>query len=203
MGGVSPRAPALPAAERRRVLVEATLPLLRERGARVSTAEIARAAGVAEGTIFRVFANKDELLAASIEYAMDPEPMLAELAAIDTARPLAERLEAVVAIWQRRVRDISVLMMAMYASGDGSPVQPRHRSHAEHKAHNDQLVAAIAAVIGDDADQLTLDATAAASLLRSLAFATSHPMISDEAITDPHTIVQIMLHGILTQERSC
>ncbi|WP_172421750.1 TetR/AcrR family transcriptional regulator [Enemella evansiae] len=200
---MSPRAPALPAAERRRVLVEATLPLLRERGARVSTAEIARAAGVAEGTIFRVFANKDELLAASIEYAMDPEPMLAELAAIDTARPLAERLEAVVAIWQRRVRDISVLMMAMYASGDGSPVQPRHRSHAEHKAHNDQLVTAIAAVIGDDADQLTLDATAAASLLRSLAFATSHPMISDEAITDPHTIVQIMLHGILTQERSC
>ena len=199
MGGVSPRAPALPAAERRRVLVEATLPLLRERGARVSTAEIARA----EGTIFRVFANKDELLAASIESAMDPEPMLAELAAIDTARPLAERLEAVVAIWQRRVRDISVLMMAMYASGDGSPVQPRHRSHAEHKAHNDQLVTAIAAVIGDDADQLTLDATAAASLLRSLAFATSHPMISDEAITDPHTIVQIMLHGILTQERSC
>lgn len=200
---MSPRAPALPAAERRRVLVEATLPLLRERGARVSTAEIARAAGVAEGTIFRVFANKDELLAASIEHAMDPEPMLAELAAIDTDRPLAERLEAVVEIWQRRVREISVLMLAMYASGDGSPVQPRHRSHDEHKAHNDQLVAAIADVIGDDADQLTLDATQAASLLRSLAFATSHPMISDEAITDPHTLVQIMLHGVLAQERSC
>lgn len=179
------------------------MPLLRERGARVSTAEIAQAAKVSEGTIFRVFESKDDLLSATLSHALDPAPTLAELTAIDPGLPLSERLVQVVQIWQRRVREVSGLMASMFASGDGPQVRPRQRNHAEHRAHSDQLVAAIAAVIGEDAALLSLSATEAASLLRSMAFATSHPMISDEAVTDPQTLVHILLHGILDQEQSC
>jgi len=58
------RATALPPDERRSMIVAATLPLLLEHGDRVTTKQIAEAAGIAEGTIFRVFADKDALIAA-------------------------------------------------------------------------------------------------------------------------------------------
>ena len=57
------------------MIVEATLPLLLEHGEMVTTRQIAEAAGIAEGTIFRVFADKDELIAAVVEHAVDPAPL--------------------------------------------------------------------------------------------------------------------------------
>ena len=57
----SKRAAALPPDERRSMIVAATLPLLLEHGDRVTTRQIAEAAGIAEGTIFRAFADKDEM----------------------------------------------------------------------------------------------------------------------------------------------
>ena len=49
------------------MIIEAMLPLLLEHGEMVTTRQIAEAAGIAEGTIFRVFADKDELIAAVVE----------------------------------------------------------------------------------------------------------------------------------------
>ncbi len=57
----SRRAESLPPDERRAMIIEAMLPLLLEHGEMVTTRQIAEAAGIAEGTIFRVFADKDEL----------------------------------------------------------------------------------------------------------------------------------------------
>ena len=51
---------------------EALIPLLVERGGDVTTKEVARAAGIAEGTIFRVFPDKRSLLLAAAEEAMNP-----------------------------------------------------------------------------------------------------------------------------------
>ena len=56
------RAAALAPDDRRAMLVATTLELVLESGADVSTRQIAEAAGVAEGTIFRVFDTKEELL---------------------------------------------------------------------------------------------------------------------------------------------
>jgi AcrR family transcriptional regulator len=52
------RASMLPPEERRSMIVAATLPLLVEHGEMVTTRQIADAAGIAEGTIFRVFADR-------------------------------------------------------------------------------------------------------------------------------------------------
>ncbi|HEX9549144.1 MAG TPA: helix-turn-helix domain-containing protein, partial [Acidimicrobiales bacterium] len=61
------RAAALPPDERRSMIVAATLPLLLAHGERVTSRQIAEAAGIAEGTIFRAFADKDELIATVLE----------------------------------------------------------------------------------------------------------------------------------------
>ena len=62
-----PRAPRLCVEDRRRELAQATLPLVIEHGRAVTTRQIAQAAGVAEGTIFRVFDTKDDLVVMASE----------------------------------------------------------------------------------------------------------------------------------------
>src|SRR5438132_6193941 len=100
------RATALPADERRCAIVDATLPLLLERGEGVTTRQIAEAAGIAEGTIFRVFDDKDAVIAAVVEAALDTDALERDLAAIDPELAFEDALMAAVRLLQQRVVDI-------------------------------------------------------------------------------------------------
>ena len=91
------RAPALAPEERRQAIIAATLPLLREQGASVTTSQIAQAAGIAEGTIFRVFHDKRELLLAALRAAMSAGAELDRIRAIPAEASLVERLLAAIA----------------------------------------------------------------------------------------------------------
>jgi AcrR family transcriptional regulator len=77
---------------RRAMIVAAALPLVAESGTAVTTAQIARAAGIGEATIFRVFADKEELLDACTAEALSPDHAVRELASISLDEPLAVRL---------------------------------------------------------------------------------------------------------------
>ena len=68
------------------------MPLLVAHGTNVTTRQIADAAGVAEGTIFRVFADKEAVIDAAVEAALDPAPTEAALAAIDRGLPFDAQL---------------------------------------------------------------------------------------------------------------
>src|SRR6187200_1606067 len=96
------RAAPLPLDERRAALVAATEPLLEQFGRDVSTRQIAEAAGVAEGTIFRAFATKEALIDAVIEDAYNIAYTCDELAQVDLDLSLEGRLTAAVAILQER-----------------------------------------------------------------------------------------------------
>ena len=52
------RARPLPPDDRREAILEAIIPLLQERGRNVTSRELAEAAEVAEGTLFRAFGDK-------------------------------------------------------------------------------------------------------------------------------------------------
>src|SRR5438105_13371464 len=106
MATKSKRAPALAPDDRRAMIVAATLPLLLEHGDRVTSRQIAEAAGIAEGTIFRAFADKDEVIAAAIEAALDAAPLEAALGAISPALPFEDTLVAAIVILQQRVFDV-------------------------------------------------------------------------------------------------
>ncbi|WP_261570930.1 TetR/AcrR family transcriptional regulator [Frankia gtarii] len=64
--GTQPRRLRADAARNRRLLLDTAAATFAECGTEVSIAEIARRAGTGKGTVFRHFANKDELIAAIV-----------------------------------------------------------------------------------------------------------------------------------------
>jgi AcrR family transcriptional regulator len=175
------RAAAMPAEERRAAIVAATLPLLLERGANISTRQIAEAACVSEGTIFAVFPDKDAVVHAVLEAALDPEPTERELAAIDRSQPFEDQLIDAVSIMQRRTNKIWRLL-----SGVGDTSKPR-------TTPSDFV--ALADIFRAEEQQLRTDPINAARQLRALTLAVSNPMFYAGQPMTPSEIVRLFLDG--------
>lgn len=191
-----PRATPLPPAERRAAIVAATIPLLKSDGIDVSTKRIAEAAGVAEGTLFRAFPNKDALINATIGHVMDPHRFCDRIRAIDPTQPLEIRLEETITLLSQRMDE---MMSFFHAIGSAMEKLRRNADPQEmrkRRTEENQLVhAAIADLIGPDHDQLRVGADEAALLLGAMTFSICHPM-TEEVNYSSAEIVQILLHGI-------
>ena len=178
------RATALPPDERRAAIIEATLPLLLERGAGISTRQIAEDAGIAEGTIFRVFPDKDAVVRAAVELALDPEPTEVALAAIDTSLSFEAQLADAVRILQRRLADIWALFSVLGPSDTPAPAPPPDSP-------------ALSALFEPHAGCcLRTDALTGARRFRALVLALSHPMLIADEPPSPEEIVSLLLDGI-------
>ena len=179
------RAAALPLEERRSAIVAATLPLFLEQGTAVTTREIAQAAGIAEGTIFRVFEDKTALLDAVIEAALDPAPTEAAIRSIDPTLSFEDRLIAAVGIL-RRARAVRVQRVERGVGHDPR----RRRSNAAPSSPT------LTAIFESEAEQLSRAPADAARVLRGLTFACVHPAFgTDEPLTS-EDIVAVLLDGI-------
>ncbi len=187
---ITKRAPALPPSERRAEIVAATLPLLLVHGASVTTRQIAEAAGIAEGTIFRVFPDKESLIAAVVESAFDTKTVDAALAAIDPDLPLEPRLVAAVEILRRRFADILQLRTAV----EMMQLSDAMKAIAERRHAPD--LRGLAALFEADRDRFRREPLEAAHLLRGLTIAGTHPSLILDAPLSSAEIVSLFLDGV-------
>jgi AcrR family transcriptional regulator len=192
MVGPMSRATPLPAAERRSEILAATERLLVERGQAVSTREIAEAAGIAEGTIFRVFATKDAIIEALFEDAFDARADWEKLRAVDGAKGLEACLVELVEMLQRRIRRVMALFAAVgFRQPQANPeILEQRRLGYE----------AIAELLRPHAARLRSSPEDAARHLHGVALALTHPMLTDRPIHDAREIVDLALNGIARQK---
>jgi AcrR family transcriptional regulator len=169
------------------MVVAAALPLVIEHGERVTTRQIADAAGIAEGTVFRAFADKDELIAACVDAALDPTALEMALRDLPDTLDFEAWLVAAVEILQRRVVDLWQL-----SSGLGA----RHRDLLRRPMVDSS---ALVERFERHADRITREPAAAARLLRAVTLTTAHPLIGAEPQC-PAELVAFFLHGVERKE---
>ncbi len=184
--------------ERRDAIVTATIPLLRTAGAGVTTKEIAAAAGIAEGTVFRVFETKDDLIHACVKKVTDTNDICVALRAVDRALPLAQRLVRGVEVAQRHVESVMSLMTVLHTSGVHLP-RPTHEDGPRRRRGNPEVDAEFVDLIGEDAVRLRVPVDRVVTYLSMLTLASVHPFLPDTKATATE-VVDVLLTGVLTPD---
>src|SRR3954451_4282806 len=133
--------------ERRAALIAATVPLIRDHGLDVTTRQIARAAGVAEGTIFGVFPDKNSLVQAALTDVLDPARAVNALTGIDPGAALRTRLQEAAERLRRSFQENAAVFAAIrtlaFTTTDTG-------FRARMKAGRDRTVASLTALIEPD-----------------------------------------------------
>lgn len=191
----------MPPDERRQTIIAAARPLLIANGAQFTTKQVAEAAGIAEGTIFRVFATKQDLLVAVIEDALDPAAPCAAIRALPAQTDLVTHLTSLFELLRGRIDHTSAVLAAVHAMPSSEAADSQHprvgHGSATHQDRITKLRDAIADSLAPWADGLRLPVEQVASLVRSLAFSANHPYLSDHQFTDPRELAEVVVHGII------
>ena len=180
------RARPLSVDDRRAMIVDAVIPLLLEHGRDVTTRQIAEGAGIAEGTLFRAFGDKESIITAAVEKFLDPAPLRMMLRGIDPEDPIEHQVHDIIFHLRTRFEGIFGIMSAVGMHGR----PPGFDSRAE-------LSELVISVLSERPGKLRIEPSRAASLIRLLAFATSMPPFTESAPFTTDELTDIVLHGIL------
>jgi AcrR family transcriptional regulator len=190
------RAPGMTPQRRRETIIAAAIPLLAEHGAALTTARVARAAGIGEATVFRVFADKDELLDACVAEVLRPDTVLDAIAAIPLDQPLADRLVEAAGALEAHLGRIRDVLGGLHGRG-GRPLQ--RRAPAEGAPSRDEStrasVEAVAALFEPDAATLRLPPDQLAGLFLGQLSGRGRPVVGPELTAEQ--LVDLFLHGAL------
>ncbi|WP_240930485.1 TetR/AcrR family transcriptional regulator [Isoptericola sp. BMS4] len=197
--------------ERRAAIAAAVLPLVAERGVDVTSRELADAAGVAEGTLFRAFGNKHALIGAvaieGLERASGPESTGAALAAIDHALPLADRIARVIELGRDSTADVMrwmTVLRALHHRADAREAALsdeakalRSRIFAQRQRQREVIVEGLVAVLGPDVHRLRVPVEVAVALVEA-SVAGTHGRVEPLVPAPPARVVaDALVHGIV------
>jgi AcrR family transcriptional regulator len=178
------RARPLSVENRQAMIIDAVIPLLAEHGRDLSSKQIADAAGIAEGTIFRAFGDKETLIEAAIVKFLDPEPMRRELREIDPALPLDEKVERIITIMRSRFGEI-FRIMAMVGARRPPAGKARH-----------EFAGFIAETLAPELERLNWPAVPIAHIIRLVTFASSFPHLNEGIDLSSKELTRLVLYGI-------
>jgi AcrR family transcriptional regulator len=165
--------------DRQEAIAIAAIPLLAEHGTHVTTGQIAKAAGIAEGTIFRVFKDKQELLDFCVLRAFRTRELVERMGMIPLDQPMSERLIEAMTMIDDMAARLGALMHTLGATG----YHPGEAKHAKDPKSDEQgkppmmeefeqTTTAIASLLSSGHEQLRLPVDRAAGYLMGLIFMT-------------------------------
>ncbi len=169
--------------------------MLRRHGTDVTTKQIADAAGVAEGTLFRAFTDKETLISAAVDEAFDARETVHQLRDVDRSLPLRERMKAAVEIIATRLDAVWELIAALRLFGPPES-RPQGRAAASREQMRQLLPQELMALIEPDGEQLRVDTAQAARILNLVTVACTHPRITEANPLTSDEIVDLLLDGL-------
>jgi AcrR family transcriptional regulator len=187
------------------MIIQTAIPLLVEIGPAVTTLQIARAAGISEPTLFRVFEDKNDLLGACMTEVTDPGHTVDELAAIEPDLPLTERVVALIEVLRAQGERTGAVIGAVSLAAAGRPrrhedfaTADRERLSAGRAESYARLHDGIVAVLESDAAGLRTSPTEAASLVLAIVLALGRGggWNTGEAGVTTAGLADLILHGI-------
>jgi AcrR family transcriptional regulator len=190
------RAEPLAPEQRRKAIVDAVIPLILESGSNVTTSQIADAAGIAEGTIFRVFPDKSSLLFEAIKASFDPAPELEQLAAIERDLPFEIKLRKAAAIIVQRAERVHALAAVLRSMPLPASVS-MHDAHKNAVGANSLLFWATTRIFQDHSRQLAVEPARAAAAFRGLLFAVSFPLSDPDELITADEAIKVLLDGVV------
>ena len=191
--------------ERRQAIVDAVIPLLVSHGSAVTTRQIAEAAGVADGTIFRVFPDKCAMMHAAARAVFDPERGRSRLAATDPDLDLRGMVKTVAEEMLASMERVMAVLIAVRGVlstagetglGNDGPPEERTGPPAFILEANQALLEGLTELFARYRDELTLPPQRAALVLRGLVFGSRHPGMNDVQALDAEEIATAVLSGV-------
>ncbi len=167
------------------MIIETTMPLLVEHGTDLTSKQIAEAAGVAEGTIFRAFGDKEALIEATIKKFLDPEPLRRDLRAIPVEATLDDKMLRIVELMRKRFNDVFRVMAAIR-----KPHRPEHNARRI-------FTEIISEVLSPHLHELNLTPERCGHVVRLVTFASSIKPFNTGMEFDSRELTSILLYGLV------
>ncbi len=193
------RAEPLPPEERRRHVAERVAALLIERGAAVTTKQLAEHAGVAEGTLFSVFPDKRALIEGAIQVRVDPTPLQSAIAAIDRDLDLVAQVAAAARLISSKTDEIIALLAVLHTLD-------RHDSERDSTAKaslvnwSEGVRVAVTGLLSEHRGRLRVPPRQAAAAVLGLVVAARRPYAGPDDALSLDEIVDVAMFGALARD---